>query len=168
MKILVAYSSLTGNTEKVAQAIAAAVGADIKKVGEAGDCAGYDLLLYGFWVDRSSADKASCDFLSGLHGKRIVLFGTLGAPAVPPYSEKCYANAAASVPEDNELLPEHFLCQGKIDPKIIEMFKKLPADHHHAMTKESMAMFMAAAKHPDEADLDAAASFAKNLVAGLK
>lgn len=168
MKILVAYSSLTGNTEKVAQAVAAAVGADIRKIGEAGDCSGYDLLLVGFWVDRSSADKTSADFLAGLHGKKLALFGTLGAPAVPPYSEKCYGNAAALVPEDNQLMADHFMCQGKIDPNIIEMFKKLPAGHHHAVTKESMAMFMAAASHPDEADLEAAAAFARQLVAGLE
>lgn len=167
MKILVAYSSLTGNTQKVAQAVAAALGeaADLKTVAEAGDCAGYDKVIVGFWVDKSTADKAAAELLGKLHGKQVALFTTMGAYPQPPYSDKCLDNAAALVPADNKVLAARFACMGKIDPKLIEMFKKLPADHPHAMTPERAARHAEAAKHPDDADLAAAAEFAKAALA---
>lgn len=164
MKILVAYSTLTGNTKMVAEAIAAAVGAEIKPVAEAAGCEGYDLVFAGFWVDKSTADKAAADFLSSLHGQTVALFGTMGAYPVPPYSEKCLDNAAAFVAADNKLLSERFICQGKIDPKLIEMFKKLPPTHPHAVTEESLKRYAEAAKHPSAEDLEAAAAFARKVV----
>lgn len=167
MKILVAYSSLTGNTKKVAQAVADALGdaADLKPVAEAGDAAGYDKVIAGFWVDKSTADKAAADFLAQLHGKQVALFATMGAYPEPPYRDKCLDAAAALVPADNKVLAAGFACMGKIDPKLIEMFKKLPADHPHAMTPEREARHKEAAKHPDEADLAAAAAFARSALA---
>ena len=167
MKILVAYSSLTGNTKKVAQAVADALGdaADLKPVAEAGDAAGYDKVIAGFWVDKSTADKAAADFLAQLHGKQVAIFATMGAYPEPPYRDKCLDAAAALVPVDNKVLAAGFACMGKIDPKLIEMFKKLPANHPHAMTPEREARHKEAAKHPDEADLAAAAAFARSVLA---
>lgn len=164
MKILVAYSTLTGNTQKVAEAMAAALGeqAELKTAAEAlALTAAYEKIIVGFWVDKSTADKAAAELLAGLHGKKVALFCTMGAYPRPPYRDLCLENAAKLLPQDNELLAENFACQGAIDPKLIEMFKKLPPEHPHHVTPESLARYAEAAKHPDGADLEQAAAFAR-------
>ena len=47
MKSLVVYYSKTGNTEKVARAIAKGLEADLKRVEEVHDISGYDLICVG-------------------------------------------------------------------------------------------------------------------------
>ena len=60
MKMAVVYSSKTGNTRKVAEAIHAVMpaGTDIFHVGEAPSPAGYDFMALGFWVAKGPPDKA--------------------------------------------------------------------------------------------------------------
>ena len=55
MKTLIVYSSLTGNTKKVAEAIAAVLpGCDLLPVEEApASVEGYDLVALGYWVDNT-------------------------------------------------------------------------------------------------------------------
>ena len=52
MKAAVVYSTLTGNTRKVAEAFCAGLGegAELFDVKDAPDPAGYDLVAVGFWV----------------------------------------------------------------------------------------------------------------------
>ena len=55
MKTIVLYSSRTGNTKKVAQAVAGALpaGTPCLPVAEApSDIEAYDLVFLGYWVDR--------------------------------------------------------------------------------------------------------------------
>ena len=54
MKSIVVYSSLTGNTKMVGEAIAEvlAPNCDIYKVEDNPDITGYDLVVVGFWVDK--------------------------------------------------------------------------------------------------------------------
>lgn len=156
--ISVIYSSKTGNTKMVAAAIAETIGVKAESITET-DLSCSDIIL-GFWVDKSTVGPEMMGFLPKLHNKRIILFATLGAP-IKEYADKCIMNAAKLIPEDNEILPLSFFCQGKIDPELIKMFEKLPPDNPHALTPENRARFEAASKHPDEKDLLNAADFAK-------
>ena len=59
MKTLVTYSTLTGNTKKVAEAVFEAVSGekeimDIKSIKETD---GYDRILVGYWVDKGDANE---------------------------------------------------------------------------------------------------------------
>lgn len=49
MKFLIVYSSKTGNTKKVAEALArvAPIGSEIHSIEEAGDADGFDVILQG-------------------------------------------------------------------------------------------------------------------------
>ena len=62
MKSIVIYSSRTGNTKMVAEAIASALpeGTPCVTVKEVpADLASYDVVFMGFWADQGNADKAA-------------------------------------------------------------------------------------------------------------
>lgn len=163
MKTLIVYSSLTGNTKMVAEAIHEVFGAeaDIFPVEQAPAVAGYDLVAVGFWVDRGTTDQKTQAYLSGLKHKKVALFATLGAYPDSEHARNSLKNAAALLEEGNQLVGD-FICQGKVDSKLIEGFKKLPEGHPHGMNPERVARLHEAAKHPDQADLvNAKAAFTK-------
>ena len=60
MKIAIVYSSRTGNTKMIAEAVREVMpeGAVLCSVEDAPDPAEFDLLARGFWVDKGQADKA--------------------------------------------------------------------------------------------------------------
>jgi flavodoxin len=163
MKSLVVFSSRTGNTHKVARAIFEVL-PDEKQlfpVEEAPPVAGYDFVAIGFWVDRGSPDKKSLDYMRTLSGARVGLFGTLGAKPDSAHAEEVVSRAV-------ELLGDcrvegSFLCQGRIDPGVVEMMKRVASDVH-PMTPERIVNIEAAAAHPDDEDLrNARKAFAKIL-----
>jgi flavodoxin len=81
MKFLVVYYSESGNTEKVAKAIALAIAGDIKRVEETKpeELANYDLTFIGTPVHSSRPAKKIEDFLDELpqlQGKKAAAFCT--------------------------------------------------------------------------------------------
>ncbi|MDR0622083.1 MAG: flavodoxin family protein [Deltaproteobacteria bacterium] len=163
MKTLVAYSSLTGNTQKVAQAISDAIpGAEIHPVDKTPNLSDYGLIIVGFWVDRGQPDRKTQEFIERVEGKPVGFFFTLGA-----YPDSDHAGDVARVTEEmiakgqNQVLGS-FRCQGKVDPALLERMKKsLPADHPHAqMSPQRKARLEEAAKHPNDEDLLRAKAFA--------
>ena len=157
MKTLIVYSSLTGNTRKVAEAVKEVFGdeADILPVEEKPSADGYDLVAVGFWVDRGTADKKAHEYITGLRAKKVALFATLGAYPDSDHARQSMANARSLLDDSNQFIGS-FICQGKIDPRLAEQFKNLPEGHPHAMTPERAARYREAAKHPDKADLEKA------------
>lgn len=153
LKTLVVYSSRTGNTRKVAEAIQEVVpsGTEIFPVEEAPSPDGYDFVAVGYWVDRGGPDKLAAEYMSTIKATKIGLFGTLGAYPDSDHAAKAMTNAEALVRENSVL--GHFICMGKVDPALTERFKNLPADHPHAMTPERMARHIESAKHPSDEDL---------------
>ncbi|CQR72754.1 flavodoxin [Sporomusa ovata DSM 2662] len=171
MKTLIVYSSLTGNTRKVAEAVQEVFGKEayIFPVEEKPPADGYDLVAVGFWVDRGTADKKAQEYITGLCNQKVALFATLGAYPDSEHARQSMANAVALIDDSNQFIGS-FICQGKIDPKLVEQFKKLPESHPHAMNPERAARHQEAAKHPDENDLANAkrvfAEFRQNLHTG--
>lgn len=170
MKSIVLYSTRTGNTKKVAEAIASALPAgtpcvSVKEVPA--DIASYDCVFIGFWVDRGSADKDSQETMKQLHNKHVAVFATLGADPKSPHAAESLDKGAAFLPEDVQVAGK-FICQGAVDPKLIEMmYKQFPAGHPHGKSPERDALHAEAAKHPDAADLEQAKQFAANVMAAI-
>ena len=169
-KVLIVYSSKTGNTRKVAEGIcegfrAAGHVVRIAPVEENPAPEAGETVFVGFWADKGSGDKKARKYLKGLKGLKAGLFGTLGAYPDSQHAqdtaEKMKALAAA-----NNVCLGCFLCQGKIDPKLTEMFKKLPKIHPHSMNEERQKRHEEAAKHPNEADLAAAVEACTTMLAG--
>jgi flavodoxin len=166
---LIVYSSKTGNTRRLAQGIqqglVEAGGQEIRlaAVEENPDPAGADWVLVGFWADRGNADQKALQYLKTLEGRRVGLFGTLGAYPESKHAGDIRQRVQALAAEKNAVLG-CFLCQGKIDPALTGRFKSLPADNPHAMTEERMKRHLEAAKHPDENDIKAALSACLSMI----
>ena len=154
MKALVVYSSRTGNTRKIAEAIAAVLpGCEIHPVESAPAPEGYDLVAVGYWVDKGMPDAQAKAYLETVRDAKVALFGTLGAWPDSDHARDCIAQGEALVnaPERRNKVLGTYLCQGKVDPKIVAMMQKMASDVH-PMTPERKARLEEAAKHPDEAD----------------
>jgi flavodoxin len=165
---LIVYSSKTGNTKKLAEGIhrglvEGGVPARIAAVEEKPDPADAPWVLIGFWADKGKADQKTLEYIRGLEGRRIGLFGTLGAEPDSNHARELAQAAEALGAEKNTCLGS-FLCQGKIDPALTEKFKSLPPDHPHAMNEERRKRHEEAAKHPDEADIAAAVRACRNMI----
>lgn len=164
MKTLVVYSSLTGNTKKVAQAMAEVLPeCTLVPVEEAPSCVdGYDLVAVGYWVDRGMPDGRIRAWLEGVERARLMFFGTLGAWPDSEHAKECMARgeAMALEPSRGNTVLGSWLCQGKIDPKVLEVMARM-AGNVHPMTEERMARIREAEKHPDAEDCRRAQEFAR-------
>ncbi len=73
MKTLVVYSSLTGNTKMVTESVFEIVPGekelvDLKEINKV-DANSFDRIIFGFWVDKGTADSRTKKFLKGIEGK---------------------------------------------------------------------------------------------------
>ena len=86
MGVQIVYTSRTGNTEKLAEAVFAAVPVkekNVKRIEERTERDDGEMYLVGFWTDRGTASSEILDLLGNLHGKKVALFGTCGMGNVP-------------------------------------------------------------------------------------
>lgn len=143
-KCLIVYHSYHhGNTEKVAQAMAEACGAELVKASEAPrDLSGYDLVGLGGGIAYGKHYKEVFDAAAGLSGKSVFVFSTSGmggrslnAPLIEALKKQ-----GANVLGD-------FACKGY---DTYGPFKLLGG---------------IAKSHPDAADLEAAKRFASDTAA---
>jgi flavodoxin len=155
MKALVVYSSKTGNTEKVAQAIHGVFpqGTEIYRVEDAPEPDDYDLIALGFWIDKGQSDEVAKNYINKIKNKNIALFMTLGAYPDSDHARKSMQNVVDGLNKNNIVLGT-FTCQGKIADSLVKSMATLPTDHPHTMSPERKARLEEAAKHPDQKDFD--------------
>lgn len=159
-KWLMAYSSNTGNTKRVAEAMFAALpeGSLLKSVKEAPSADDFDVVAVGYWVTRGGPDPLTQAFLPTIRNKEVVLFQTLGAEPDSEHATTSLARAAYLVGEECTILGT-FSCRGKINPALLARRKDLPKDNPHHPSEANIARWSAAAAHPDETDLENAKAF---------
>lgn len=154
MKSLVVYSSRTGNTRKIAEAVAGALpGCQLYPVEEAPLPEGYDLVAVGYWVDKGMPDDKAKKYMEQIKNCNVALFGTLGAWPDSEHAAHCKVQGEALLtdPAQGNKVLGTFLCQGRVDPAVVAMMQKM-ANSGHPMTEERRARLEEAAKHPDEED----------------
>ncbi len=169
MKTLVVYSSRTGNTKKVGEAIAAVLpSCDIFAVEDAPSVEGYDFVAVGYWVDKGIADAKCKAYIESISHARVGLFGTLGAYPDSDHAKDCVVQSEALFmePARGNTVLGSFICQGKVDPKITEMMNKM-SNNPHPMTPERQARLEEAAKHPNEEDCAKAQDVFKAFIAQI-
>ena len=169
MKISIIYSSVTGNTEKLARGIRAIFSHNthICSIEQAPSSPLADLYLLGFWVRRGAPDNRMAQFMRTLQGQQVAFFGTLGAYPDSPHARKVI-EAANELLTGNTVLGS-FLCQGKIHASLTKTLQTDGALRmSHPMTPERIARHEEAAKHPDEEDIRQAQEYFQRLAEGAK
>jgi flavodoxin len=163
VKILIAYSSKTGNTRKLAEAIHLALpGADLCRVDNAPNPAAYDLVFAGFWVEAENANHDMVGFMKKLGGIKTALFATLGAYPDTQHAAASLKAAAKEIP--NAVIVDRFICQGAIDPAMIEWMEMLPENDKNAPTEARRTLWKDASSHPDDDDLNAVTQWAEQVL----
>jgi flavodoxin len=151
MRVMIVYSSQTGNTRKIAEVIKKAIpDADLYPVETLPSSEDYDLVFLGFWVDKGTADKAAARYMETLVSGNVALFATLGAYPDSDHARESIFRATALIPGCRVL--DSFICQGAIDPRLQERMRKLPPDHPHAVDDRRLKRWKDASSHPDEED----------------
>lgn len=166
MQAMVVYSSKTGNTQKIATAIFAAIPGESKDMQRVEEYRGKDAdtFFVGFWTDQGNCDTKIANLLAGLHGKRVAVFGTCGGARDDAYYDRIIREVKSWIPADNVYLGD-FLCQGKMPMQVRRRYEAMaaagaPNPHIQAMIRN----FDEALLHPDKKDEQDAAEFARKMM----
>ena len=162
MKSLVTYYSVTGNTQKIAQAIFEVIHIEkeLIPVQDVKNVSDYDIIFYGFPVNAHSVPGKAVKFISGLPaGQKIAFFSTHGSLRGGQLPKQAFEHALGLASKLKVL--GHFGCRGKVDQKIIDSLSKNP--EHKAWVEEALG----AIDHPDKNDLADAKTFAAEMLAKL-
>lgn len=167
MQAMVVYSSETGNTQKIATAIFAAIPGESKDMQHVREYRGKDADTYfvGFWTDMGDCDTQIANLLSGLHGKRVALFGTCGAGKDGVYYDQVVRQVKSWIAPDN-IYAGAFLCQGKMPMQVRKRYEsQLSSGGDEVCLRAMIRNFDEALLHPDKTDLIEAAEFARQVMA---
>ena len=162
-KWAVIYSSVTGNTRQIAEAIAQQAGnADIFRVQDApADVSGYDVVAIGYWLRLGQPDPLTLKYLSGVKDAKVVFFQTHGTSPTSEHAITSFARAGYYLGAGCEILGT-FGCRGKINPAMLEKRRNAGADDPHGGAK-SAERWKLAASHPDAQDLAKARDFVEHM-----
>jgi len=162
MKSIILYSSNSGNTKKLAEAIHEAIpgNKEITPTTKApDDLSSYDLICVGFWLMAGQPDPHTTTFLETINDKNLFLFATHGAAKDSEHAQNGI-KAARELASGNTIV-DTFNCPGEVNPKVIEKAKtkpQLPAWVPDAAD---------AVGHPDGADLVAVQQAITNALQSL-
>jgi flavodoxin len=155
-KTLVTYFSLTGNTQKVAEAIFEALDGDkiLKPMNDVADFDEYSLVFIGFPVQSHSVPYNVEEFLKRVPaGKMIALFTTHGALSGHRLAREAIEYAVILASRAKVL--GTFSSRGKLSMQALDVLGKSP--EHLEWTE----MAASAHSHPNETDLVEAKVFAR-------
>ena len=155
-KYSIIYSSKTGNTQKLAEAIHNILPKDncqyYKAIEKAPKILS-NLLYIGFWTEKGTADTQAIEFLKQLKNKKIFLFGTAGYVGSQNYFEGIINNVKKNIDSSNTLIGT-FMCQGKMPFSVKKRYEKMQEQNNSSLKiNDLIANFDKALSHPDAADL---------------
>nr|WP_255814112.1 flavodoxin family protein [Acidaminobacter sp. JC074] len=154
VKTIIIYSSITGNTKKLAHAIYNHKSTfDIMAVEDVNDLKAYDRIYLGYWVNRGTADEATLKLLKDITNKEIAAFGTSGQYSDSPVSLK-YSNSVNDLILSDNVYLGGYICLGKIEESRTERRLKIAKGEKHYLTEEGYKRHLESRKHPDEEDID--------------
>jgi len=148
MKSLIVYSSKSGNTKRLAEALYKHLSGEkeLCAVADAPDPEGYNFVAVGFWVRGGQPDPASQEFLAKIEeGQDLYLFATHGAATRSPHEENAMNSAKAIAAKSHVIAT--FSCQGQVSEKVLEVAAKKDPQ------PSWLADAPAAVGHPDERDI---------------
>lgn len=166
---LVLYQSESGNTKKIAATIFSHLpGTSKDLIDITTDKAIPEASVYfiGFCVHRGSCSMVISDFLSGLSGKQIALFGTCGMGNSPDYYQTIEQSVNAWIETDNDYLGA-FICQGKMPRRVRQKYESMWTLENARQMDIYMQNFDEALTHPDSLDLEHAKVFTDSILKQL-
>ena len=150
MSYSIVYSSRTGNTALLAQAIREAL--------PAGDCLYFgapdahaleaDTIYVGFWTDKGTCDETIANFLQSVNGQKIFLFGTAGFGGAPAYFAQILDRVQQNL-KDADVVGS-YMCQGKMPEAVRSRYLAMEESPRRTAMLEN---FDQALSHPDTQDL---------------
>jgi flavodoxin len=148
MKSLVVYSSQTGNTRKLAEAVFEALPGEkaLYPVDEAPDPSDYGFIALGFWFMQGKPDPKSAEFLGRIGKKPLFLFATHAAAADSDHANQGMEMAKSLAIESD--IRGTYSCQGEASPKILEKASNKP------QPPVWLAQAPDAVGHPNESDIE--------------
>lgn len=148
MKYAIVYSSVTGNTKKLAEAIKNKVGEGY--FGKPSDEAlSADTIFVGFWTAKNSCGEDIRKFIEQLSNKNIFIFGTAGYNNTEEYFKGILDSVKAHVPSSNTIIGS-YMCQGKVsDAKQANLKETMPEKYESI--KDNL---VESANHPNENDIN--------------
>lgn len=170
MKILVAYSSITGNTKKVANTVSEALNADLKNIlTDEIDVLNYEIIIVGCWIRKASADGKAKSFIDKIHNKKVAYFFTSGAYPDSEYvEERCIPNINELFTKNNNTILGHFNCQGAISKDVQNRILALGENTKHTPNEARLKRWKIAETHPNELDLSNAKTYFTELLEETK
>ncbi|MDO5713602.1 MAG: flavodoxin family protein [Tissierellia bacterium] len=167
MKGIVLYSSKTGNTEKMAKSIYDAIkdlgDISLEKINGQMNLEGYDFALIGSWIDKGTLEKSTLTLVHKVKGKKIGLFGTLGAQPESKHGQDVYHTLESLLEEESLGV---YLCPGLVDPKLKENLKRIP---EHVLPKHIVDQMMEASitsRYATDEELEKAGKYFKEKLRG--
>jgi len=166
MKVLVLYSSRTGNTKKIAETI-------YEEIGK-GDCFSvedypknnfneYDLIFLGSWINRGDFSKELKKAIENIKNKKIAYFATMGAYPNSEHAKKITANIEEFLVKN--IVLGGFFSLGAVDPEHLKKYNtKEYSSSKHPMTPERIKRLQEAKSHPDENDVENAKKFYREII----
>lgn len=158
MTYSIVYSSKTGNTKMLADALRQALPADDCLYFGAPDAQALaaERIYIGFWTDKGTCDAETAAFLAQLTQQEIFLFGTCGFGGGVAYFEQILARVRDLLPESVQLVGS-YLCPGKMPQSVRDRYVRIaeeePAKRSHM--QKMIFNFDCALSHPDANDLQA-------------
>ena len=153
MNACIVYSSCTGNTRKVAEALADTSGLPCFPVRNAPEPDDFDILALGFWVRKGQPDARALRYMERVRGKHVFFFGTLGAWPHSDHARRCMAATHEILQAGGNTVVDGFLCQGRVNPHVVAASQRKGG---HPLSPERLARLREAERHPDATDLAAA------------
>lgn len=128
MKGAIIYSSLSGNTKKLAEKLAEGLSDTgewtVSNLKEQPDFSAADCVLLGAWIDRAMPDKAAMNVLQALPDVPVGLFVTMGAMPDSFHGSRVGENLNKLLEEKKSL--GYVILPGKVDEKVLERVKHMP------------------------------------------
>lgn len=147
MKVLITYSSKTGNTRKLAQTVYDLLPGEkeIVDIDAAPEPIDYDVVAVGFWLQAGKPDSKAAEYLQKIKNTQLFLFATHGAASDSAHAQDAM-EFTKSLTTDAKILGT-FNCQGEVNPTVLE---KIQAKNPPPPWIQDAG---AAQGHPNEEDL---------------
>lgn len=162
MKILIIYSSLTGNTKKVCEKAFEFLACDkeiiaIENIDE-NILTRFENVILGTWIDKATADEKMRKFLKNLSGKNLYFIATLAASLDSEHAQKCYKNLVKLCSKNNNFM-DGILARGRVSEELQEKFEKFPLNIIHKFVPNMKEIIIEADSHPNESDFKIVENF---------